>query len=221
MIRRLLAIDDDLTPTVLMIDDANRAPIERYAGEFLECCEPGAPAVLSTECGPLALSSQLRIIMTICDDGDIAPLTAKTLDRAFMIRLDPVSAKTPIDHKMSAIPIRTEAVSAAAFNKMFDCARDVPAELTHQLNALREKMSDYGISISRRTVADINRYLAAVLPMTRRDPMDTLDLAFAQRALPAILTSANLTALHALQELLVGFPKCQTLMTQPLPLPPL
>jgi hypothetical protein len=220
-IRRLLAIDDDSTPTVLMIDDANRIPIERYAGELLECCDHCAPAALSTECGAIALHPQLRIIMTICDEGDIAPLTIKALDRAFMIRLDPVSAQTPIDNQVLTMPIRTEAVSLAALAQMFDCARAIPDELTNQLNTLRLKMSEYGISISRRSVLDINRYLAAVLPLIRRDPMSALDLAFSQRALPAILASANMTALHALPELLTGLPKCQALLTQPVPLPPL
>ena len=217
-IRRLLAIDDGLTPTMLMIDDANRAPIERYAGELLEYGEPGAPGALSTDCGPIALNPQLRMIMTICDDGDIAPLTAKTLDRAFMIRLDFTNAQIPKNSRIQKLPFCTDAVALAELDQIFDCARDIPDELTKQLDALRSKLSDYGVSISRRAIADINRYLAAVLPITQRDPKDTLDLAIAQRALPAILASVNLTALHALPELLTGFPKCQALMTQPLPL---
>ncbi|MBQ8955144.1 MAG: hypothetical protein IJ048_13620, partial [Clostridia bacterium] len=68
---------------------------------------------------------------------------------------------------------------------------------------------------------DMYAYCAAVSPLMTCAPAEVLDYAFAQRAMPAILAGASLDALHALPQILPDMPRSLSLLTAPLPLPPL
>ena len=57
--------------------------------------------------------------------------------------------------------------------------------------------------------------------MMQCSPMKVLDLALAQRALPTILASASMEALHELPDLLADMPACLELMAAPIAWPAL
>ena len=217
--KQVLSLQDRLTPAILMIDEANNALIDCYAGELIALGEPGAPATLTTAAAPISLHPQLRVIMTVQDDG--FPLTARLLDRAFMIRLPRPSLTAPVTDSSGGGAQASEAVSLDALLKIFQNGRELPGELTHRLQRLREQLAEYGVSISRRAIADVYRYVGATLHMMQCEPMEILDRALQQRALPAILASADLRALKALPGLLEGLPRCFDLLNQPLALPAL
>ena len=61
-------------------------------------------------------------------------------------------------------------------------------------------------------------YCAAVTKLMQRDALAVFDLAFAQRALPSILASASLEALHSLPAILSDMPVSLELLDQPLAL---
>jgi len=220
-VRRLLEVGDDLTPTMLLVDDANAAPIERYLGELLGVGEPGAPRSLTTGLGSLPLHPQLRLLLTVADAPLGGALTARLLDRAFLIRLALPSAAQPWPSALPPPEPAGRAPSLASLRRAFDDARELPGEVEHRLDGIRRQLGLMGVRLSRRAMVDMRRYLSAALPAMAAGPAEALDLAFAQRALPAILASAELEALQALPEILGDLPRCMALMRQPLPLPPL
>ena len=105
--------------------------------------------------------------------------------------------------------------------KLFAPGADVPGEVTERMRVLREKLAASGMLLSRRVLTDIYRYCSAVQPYMTCKPLEILDWAFAQRAMPSLLASANLDGLHALSKLLPDMPRSLSLLTSSLPLPPL
>ena len=145
----------------------------------------------------------------------------KLLDRAWLLRLSPERADSDWHPHPKAMPAPERAVSMASLKKVFDPERDVPGEIMERMKLLRGKLAAVGVRISRRALDDMYRYCAAVSPHMTCSPIEVLDYAFAQRAMPAILAGAGLDALHALPSLLPDMPRSLNLMAAPLPLPPL
>ena len=112
-------------------------------------------------------------------------------------------------------------MSLETLKKVFDPARDVPGEIAERMKLLRARLAEAGVLLSRRALNDMYAYCAAVSPLMTCSPLEVLDYAFAQRAMPTILASASLDALHALPQLLPDMPRSLGLMVAPLPLPPL
>ena len=89
------------------------------------------------------------------------------------------------------------------------------------LPALRAALAPLGWTLDRHTLDQTWKYCAAVTRMMTCSPLEVLDWALAQRAMPAMLAAMDLPALRELPSLLTGLPRCLKLMDQPLPLPPL
>ena len=64
-------------------------------------------------------------------------------------------------------------------------------------------------------------YCSAVIPLMTGKPLEALDRAFAQRALPHILATARPQALERLPEILCDLPQSVALINEPLALPPM
>ena len=220
-LRAVLSAADDTVPAVLMLDDANRVPVERYLGDLLSQLDPDAPGRLATGAEDIPLSPALRVMLTLQDAGSGLPVGAKLLDRAWLIRLAPEKADSPWQPRAKTRPAPEKAVSMATLKKVFDPTRDVPGEIIERMKLLRGRLAGVGVLISRRALDDMYAYCAAVSPLMTCAPVDVLDYAFAQRAMPTILATANLDALHALPELLPDMPRSLALLTAPLALPAL
>ncbi|MBO4883907.1 MAG: hypothetical protein J5602_01215 [Clostridia bacterium] len=220
-VRQVLETADDTAPALLMLDDANRVPVDRYLGELLSQLDPDASGRLATGAEPIALGGALRLILTVQDAGGGAPIGLKLLDRAWLMRLSPEKADSAWHPRGMAMPAPERAVSMQTLKKVFDTARDVPGEITERMKQLRAKLAEAGVLISRRALDDMYGYCAAVSPLMTCSPVEVLDYAFAQRAMPAILAGASLDALHALPSLLPDMPRSLSLLVAPLPLPPL
>ena len=74
---------------------------------------------------------------------------------------------------------------------------------------------------AREAGCDLYNYCSAALPYMRCTPLEVLDWAFAQRAMPALLATASLDGLHILNKLLPDMPRSLSLLTSSMPLPPL
>ena len=98
---------------------------------------------------------------------------------------------------------------------------ELPGEVENRLNALRAALASLGWTLDRHTLDQTWSYCAAVTRMMTCSPLEALDWALSQRAIPAMLAAMDLPALRALPSLLTGLPRCRKLMDQPLPLPPL
>ena len=220
-VKRVLETEDEAAPAMLMLDDANRAPVERCLGELLAQLDEDAPGRLTTGAGDIALGDALRVVLTLQDAEDGLPVGARLLDRAWLIRLAPEKGDTAWQPRRAARPAPEKAVSLETLKKVFDPARDVPGEIAERMKLLRARLAEAGVLLSRRALNDMYAYCAAVSPLMTCSPLEVLDYAFAQRAMPTILASASLDALHALPQLLPDMPRSLGLMVAPLPLPPL
>ena len=220
-LKRVLSAADDTVPAVLLLDDANRVPTERYLDGLLSQLDADAPGRLATGAEDIPLSRGLRVMLTLQDAASGAPVGTKLLDRAWLIRLAPEKADSPWQPRAKVRPAPEKAVSMETLRKVFDPARDVPSEIMERMKLLRGRLASVGVFISRRALDDMYAYCAAVSPLMTSAPVDILDYAFAQRAMPAILADASLDALHALPQLMPDMPRSLALLTAPLALPAL
>lgn len=218
-LRALLRVHDGQAPTLLLLDEANRAPIEHYAADLLPLGEAGAPQSLRTPAGSLPLGSELRVVMTLCEAGYGQPVTERVLDRAWTLRLSRPSADCEWRLDQPSLPAQTPALSLDALTRLFAPSQEVPGEVRERMQLLRKKLAARGILLSRRTLNDTYAYCAAAIPLMTAAPLQVLDLALSQRVMPVVLSGAPLEALHDISNLFVDMPRCLALLSAPLPLP--
>ena len=158
------------------------------------------------------------IIAAICADSGF-PISAEALERGFMIRIQPVAADAP--WRAPCIAQREFApATMASLRRAFLCddARVSPdAEL--KLREIREALNRHNVRLSRHTLNQMYRYCAAMLDGGFADGLRALDLAFAQKALPAVIADARIECLAELKDILAGLPACEGMLAAPLPLP--
>ena len=188
-------------PAAILLDDANLAP------------QADPMRDLAAD-----LPSEWRIIATLQDAHSGLPVSAAAWNRGFAVRLTP-----PDDLPWRPAP-RTalEPEALASIDGILETlpSAEVPTALEERLNALRSALTKAGASVSRRALDEAWRYTSAMLAVLKdaAAPEAILDLAVAQRVLPALLASAPLEALANLRPLLAGMPACMALLDQPLPL---
>lgn len=192
--------DTEAFPGVVLADDINARPmmLERIIND--------------TE--PL---TGVKVVMTAQDSLSGLPMNVRLLDRCFTLRLRPETSDAPWEPANSKPAPVEGTITAKELEQLFTPdVRNVLPQVKTRLTNLRASLGRHGVLLSRRTLNDLWMYCAAVTPYMSLSPMEVFDLAFAQRALPSILASARVEALHALPELLVGLPRCQYLLRQPL-----
>ena len=197
---RLRALSDGDVPAIALLEDANLID----SGDPTRGLYPGAESG-----GPL-------LCATVQDDGH--PLSASLLSRAFTLRLSEDAPDSPWPPREVSAPKVYAPVSRESLQRAFaPQPGDLPASVTKRMEALRSDLALLGIRFSRGTLNALWRYCAAAIPLMPLEPSAVLDLALAQRALPAILASAPLYALAALPRVLGDLPRCKALLEQPLP----
>ncbi len=218
-VKRVLENNDQATLTMLMIDGANRGRMDDYMGELLTLGEEGAPNVLSTAAGTVRLSDSLRVMLTVQDGGNA--MSGELLERAWLMRLSFEDAESEWPPKTGSMPKPEKAISFTALKKVFAVGADVPSEVGERVRALREKLASHGMKLSRRTLTDLYNYCSAATQYMRCAPLEVLDWAFSQRAMPKLLATANLDSLQALPKILPDMPRSLKLIHTTLPLPTL
>ena len=178
----------------------------------------GANMHLSAEIdrGLCGSAENLLVISTISDAG--FPVIPEALEHGFLVRLDAVGAQAtwqpaarPDEHFS---PVRMDALRAA----FLDQEAEVPPALDRRLQRLRDALAADGVHISRRTLDAMWHYCAAAIKLNRISAGEALDLAFAQKALPCILSEAPMACLSKLRSMLSGMPHSLALMDKPLPI---
>ena len=184
------------TPAMLLMDDANLYPTPDILRGYGTLSHP-----------------QWRLCVTVQDGGH--PLPAHVLDKGFMVRLNP-PADAPWQPRSKAAP--TPNAPATLCLDIPD--RPLPAAVEARMQALREALGRCGAPISRHALDDAWRYCALMLDALGgdADPIHILDLAVAQRILPALMASAPVNALRQLPALLDGLPAARGLLRLPLPI---
>ena len=162
-------------------------------------------------------ADDVKLIMTAQDSTSGLPIGLRLLDRTFMVRLKPESAESAWSGPRKCAAPPQGCITAAALKKLFTPdARHISGQVSSRLAALRKELAGFGCLLSRRTLDALWLYCASVTPYMSATPMEVFDLAFAQRAVPAILASASPEALHALPEMLKGMPCSLALLREPI-----
>lgn len=210
-IERLLRQADALTPCAALLEDVNDwqggPSCGRVAALQERAREAGAPLIL---------------LMTAQDAPEGQPLSARLLDRAFFVRLEGAPAQAEWRPQPATPPQGVRAPSLDALRRALDPGREeLPGEVSLRMATLRRDLQKLGWTLNRRTLDETWRYTACACRLMTCAPLEALDWALSQRALPAMLAAMELEALHELPLLLSDMPRCLRLMDQPLPLPPL
>ena len=187
-------------PALLLMDDANLTP----GPDPLR----GLCALPNPDC---------RLAVTLQDAHSGHPVCAAAWDAGFAVRLSPPDSlpwqPAPRRAMEAPAPASIEAIAEALPQA------EVPTAVIARLDALRRVLHQHGADFSRRALNDAWRYVAAMLAALGQeaDPAAILDLAVAQRLLPALIASAPVEALQALRPQLADMPACQRLLKAPLP----
>jgi len=197
----IAAVQSGDVPAIVLLDDAN----------IVSCEDPARGLHALAETGKLLLCA------TVQDDGQ--PLSASLLGRAFTIRLADESPDSPWQPKDVGLPKQYAPIAREALRCAFaPTLAALPSNITKRMEKLRADLAVLGIRLSRGTLNALWRYCAAAIPLMPIEPSAVLDMALAQRAIPAILATAPVDALSALPKLLADLPRCKTLLEQPLPI---
>lgn len=197
----LSALQSGDLPSIALLDDANVIAAEDPTRGLYPAAETG----------------KLLLCATVQDDAH--PLPAVTLSRAFTVRLTDEAPESNWQPKEAVHPKQYAPVSREAFKCAFaPTLSALPANVTKRMEKLRSDLGVLGIRLSRGTLNALWRYCAAAIPLMPIEPSAVLDMAIAQRALPAILASAPVDALSTLPKLLSDLPRCKAHLDQPLPI---
>ncbi|MDO4355940.1 MAG: hypothetical protein Q4E13_05465 [Clostridia bacterium] len=206
----LNAVSDAFTPLITLIDDANNAPGDpaRGLGSMHEDAADG-------------IHPNMKLMLTVQDNPVGYAMNANLLDRAFFVRFDLPGLDLP--WKPCAVTPRKPAgaVSMDALRRLFVPSGEITPEVQDRMMTLRRKLADMGVYFSARALSDMHRYITTVQPLMTAPPMQVLDYALAQRAIPYVLATAPVAALHELPKLLADLPQCLKLLDQPLAVPEL
>ena len=94
----------------------------------------------------------------------------------------------------------------------------LPETQMQRLEKLRADLALLDVRLSKKTLRAVWDYCAAAIPLMNLEPSAVVDLAVAQRVVPAILAGAPLSALSVLPSLLEDLPRSKRLLSQPLPI---
>lgn len=206
--KALTAFEDMQSLRIMLMDDANGTETVDQARGMLSWMDQAQG------------TSALRVIMTVLDDQVGYPVNPRILDRAFFMRI-PSRDVAHLSGILNAVESADVTVSLDALGEVFNTERALPAQIEDRLNAFIEATNALGVPLSERTIKDIAKYVSAVLPYMTCTPMEVLDYALSQRAVPYLLATARVEALNKLPEILCDMKKSLQLMNEPLALPPL
>ena len=206
--KALTAFEDMQSLRIMLMDDANGTETVDQARGMISWMDQNQA------------SSALRIVMTVLDDQVGYPVNPRILDRAFFMRI-PSRDVSQVSGLLTKVENADTAVSLDALREIFKTDRPLPAKIEDRLNAFIEATNALDVPLSERTIKDITAYLSAVLPYMTCSPIEVLDYALSQRAVPYLLATARVEALQKLPEILCDMKKSLQLMNEPLALPPL
>ncbi len=200
----LMLADDRLTPRLVTIEDVNAQRGDDQSRGMMDAA--------------FRLKEQgVTVLMTCQDAGYGYPLDPRLLDRAFFIRLKNDEEDTWL--RARPLPKAEKAPTLESIRRAFVTDAEVPGVILDRFRVLSEKLASEGVRISPRTQGDMYAYCAAVIPLMTGDPIEALDRAVAQRALPHILATAKPALISRLPEILCDMPMSVSLLNDPIALP--
>lgn len=193
-------VDDGTLPAILFLDDANVDPdiCRRFISQ-------------------LRFDSPAKAVLVARDSYEGQPIPARLLDRAFLLRLPAERSTSAWARPLCPHEEDDFILSRAALDALFvPDTHGIAQQVTRRMHTLRDELAKHDVLLSRRTLDGLWHFCAAVTPHLSLTPLETFDLAFAQRALPIVISMAGVELLHALPDILEGMPRSLELLKQPL-----
>lgn len=207
-IDQLLSAHNAESPGLMVCDDFNRR------GQDDDCAQ-----LIALQERLHISRAPVRVAAIVLDPPDGRPLTARLLGRSFLVRLEVPDLEWQSPQRRWPDPGRVPALNSLRIIFRWD---DGPhPEVRVRMQAIRENLRALGWRVDPGTLEDLWRYLSAAARLMACGPIETLDWALSQRLLPVLLASLDLKALARLPEIFEGLPRCQWMMNQSLPLPPI
>lgn len=183
---------------MILLDDVNTAPGDPLRG---------------------VTGETLKVCIGLQDSG--YPVNADLLDKGFVIRLSRPTSDVPWKptQTLPVMPFAPADIDAIRAELRTLAEQNMPESLEPRMNALRRKLAEHGVTLSRRTLDDTWHYCGAMAALLKAEasPDEIFDLAVAQRILPALLASAPIAALIEVKSAAKNMPCCQALLQQPMP----
>lgn len=196
---------------VLVLDELNLARPEHYLAEVLsrlelraphEATPPLVPAAPSPW-GAVGLPPNLQLVGTVNVDESTHGLSARVLDRAFVLELDEIdlalpaaSSDAPPGAVWSAAAWRPRALRLAELGPLSSEERAALERVVEVLRAFHQRGRPFGAMVGYRLLDEIGLFVLHARPLAplwrQADgtPVDPLDVAIASRLLPRLAGSA-------------------------------
>lgn len=211
------------------------SPLAEEEGIAALSANPGDPAMILLDdvnlhdaADPLRGLSLLmhhpewRMCLTLQDAGAGNAIPANLFDRGFTIRLSRPSSADPWqpEQKTTIEPFAPASLRSIRESAVAMVPDNVAPATAERMSALRRKLGEYGVALSRRTLDDTWHYCGLMTALLKDEisQAEIFDLAVSQRVLPALLATAPLDLLARLPEILKDMPACQAFLNQPLPI---
>lgn len=198
---------------LLILDELNLSPVERYFADLLSAMESGEPLHLHSDPTPrdgvpatLPWPRNLVVIGTVNADETTHPFSPKVLDRASVLSFGSASIAAFLSHPPT---VRLEHLGGRGSAFAPELLTTLQSALTATqsvptLVVLHETLTAHSAAFGFRTAHELQRFIAAhALLSGTQDPTEALDAAVCQKLLPRLHGSQRrlapvLTALLAL-----------------------
>lgn len=158
----------------------------------------------------------IRVFAAANDAPDGNALPQRLLNASYFVRIKPPPLETPWQGCESQKP--GEAISIGALINALKSTKEIPAQIEMKLLDIRASLANAGYLMGREMLAGLWRYCALGAANMELAPLEVLDFALAQRALPAIMATMEPRVLRALASIFSGMPRCKALMEETIPI---
>ena len=204
-----------ISPRLVLLDEANLSGIEHYWSDFLGMCDPeGRGRHIETGCPTedmkyLKVGKNVRFIASINNDATTERLSSRMIDRAPVISLENYS---DLESNFDGVGVLDGAIEYSLLEGFFapqeqaELGLEEKKKLDAILEILNRKDTSLGqpVDISARKIAAITSYWTVISPLLETE--EALDFAVAQHILPHIEGYGN-NFKKRLDELRVEFNK--------------
>ena len=186
-----------MLPYWILLDEANLSQMEHYWADFMGVCDLNKKrrVINLGEDYQFELPDTLRFLATINLDHTTEALSARLIDRAWIIKLD--SVDLDIDEYLdSELGTDYPTIGFAVLQQLYDAGRiqteKMDEILAEKFTSIQDIFKEYGIRFSPRILGMIKKYcIASKLVMNLDNDEDSnsyaaLDYAVAQKVLPML-----------------------------------
>lgn len=184
-----------IAPYVILLDEANLSPIEHYWAAFFRNCDLNGNGHRSISLGGNAtwlLPEHLRFLATVNFDHTTEELSARFLDRSWVITLEPTSIQFDVEDSLpqQESKIVSFATLQQAFNHLDHIKMDETIAEKWQTIQRIFASEQCALPIRPRNLMMVHNYCIAAQQCMQRNSPNTryapLDYAVAQKILPTI-----------------------------------